>query len=178
MLQGINKHDKKFQTKIRSGKAASGPRPFFAIPYTGKNHKNGFFGVFLSFFGIGIIFLKYKPLEGIEFIFVFKSLGQRPTGFHELLQGINKHHKKFQAKIRSGKAASGPRPFFAIPYTGKNHKNGFFGVFLSFFGIGIIFLKYKPLEGIEFIFVFKSLGQRPTGFPTTPYFNRRNRENR
>ena len=77
-----------------------------------------------------------------EIVVVQQTRARDPT--FEGVQGINKHHKKFQAKIRSGKAATGPRPFFAIPYTGKNHKNGFFGGFLSFFGIGTIFLKYKP----------------------------------
>ena len=64
-----------------------------------------------------------------KIIFLIKSI---ENSVHELLQGINKHHKKFQAKIRSGKAASGPRPFFAIPYTGKNHKNGFSGFSFHF----------------------------------------------
>ena len=98
-------------------------------------------------YGYNKLLYPYKPssifctLKYTKIIFLIKLI---ENSVHELLQGINKHHKKFQAKIRSGKAASGPRPFFAIPYTGKNHKNGFFGVFLSFFGIGIIFLKYKP----------------------------------
>ena len=73
---------------------------------------------------------------GIKIIFLIKSI---ENSVHELLQGINKHHKKFQAKIRSGKAATGPRPFFAIPYTGKNHK-------MAFSGFSFHFLVLEPFS--------------------------------
>ena len=104
---------------------------------------------------------------GSKNIFFLKSSEDK---VNQLLLYLNNHQKKFRVKIRLGKAASEPRPFFQLPYTGKNQKIGFFGILRPYFGLVTIFLEYKPQDSMSFNLVFKSLRPRPTLFLTTPFF--------